>query len=111
MKSCTYYINDTEYMRRMYEDVPNIDDILSDLDPFVCRYTLIQEDSSSGRHPTRFELTDAEGNNLSINELNGYQKGVVLGSCYQNFIDETTEPFGALQIETFKETRHEKNSI
>ena len=111
MKRCTYHINDTEYMRRMYEDVPNIDEILSDLDPFICKYTLFIEDTNGGSHPTRFELTDADGNKLDINTLNGYQKGVVLGSCYQNFIDGTTEPFGAMQIDTFKEARHEKNTI
>ena len=98
MRKVTYFINDCEYMRELYKDIENIEGILECLPPpFICNYTLIAD--GENRHPDDFEIVDGAGNKICMNSLNGYQKGVVLNSCYNHFIGGSEPPFGVVRME------------
>ena len=57
-------------------------DIFGNEEPFKCIYVLYGEKKEC---PDRYELTDLNGNKININDLNGYQKGVVLNDCWAYF--------------------------
>lgn len=105
MKKVTFYIDDLEYMIRDIQSSAEItresaERICEPLAPsFRARFTL-KGDSTT---PESYELYDENGNEMSINDLNGYQRGVVLGDCYRyyegfkpSFGDE---PYGVIKIE------------
>jgi hypothetical protein len=85
MRKVTFKIDDKEYFKKELEkeNVPNDikEEILNSVKSFKSIYTLY----GNGNQPDRYELTDYEGNKISINDLNGYEKGVVLNDCYAYF--------------------------
>ena len=101
MREVTYYINDHEYMRELYKDAPNLEDILSGLpDPFICVYTL-KGQIIPGQQVTEYnhyELTDVVGRKIDTDSLNGYQRGVVLCDCQRHFAGKCDKPFGVVGI-------------
>ena len=80
MRKVTYIIDDLEYFKKLYEGENNLEEILNAINPFRCEYTLIGEEYES-----EYLSMDAEGNKLNIDDLNGYQKGVVLADCQRHF--------------------------
>lgn len=99
MRKVTYTIDDLEYFRGLYRGVNNLEEILSAVTPFRCEYTLIGEN-----YERKYLLLDPEGNKLNINDLNGYQKGVVLADCQRYFQRKPLEsggemPIGCIKIE------------
>ena len=105
MRKVTYHIDDLAYFRRSWAKQANIaeeqiDGILSGLEPFTAIYTLYGEKTNIDR----YELTDVDGNKISINDLNGYQRGIILSDCMAHFEghknhDGEDEPFGVIEIE------------
>lgn len=98
MRKVTYIIDDLEYFRELYKGVDNLEEILKAVTPFRCEYTLIGDE-----YERKYLLLDAEGNKLNINDLNGYQKGVVLTDCQRHFqrkpLESATEmPTGCVSI-------------
>lgn len=101
MRKITFIINDLEWFQKYYKmsDVQfNI--IFGNEKPFKCIYVLYGE---KGKHPDRYELIDFAGNKISIDNLNGYQKGVVLNDCLAYFTggkyhSDTKEPCGVMEI-------------
>lgn len=87
MRKVSYYIDDVEYLRRSFkEENPGLTQmeinlILDGLNEFKAVYTII----GNGQQPDRYELVDENGNKMNINDLNGYQRGVVLGDCIAHF--------------------------
>ncbi len=73
----TFYINDVETFKRIH---PEVD--FSDLDPFICTYVLI---GYKNHLPERYELYATDGSKLNINDLNGYQRAIILGDCVRYF--------------------------
>lgn len=48
-------------------------------------------------------MTDYDGNKININDLNGYEKGVVLNDCYAYFVGgkycfDSDKPCGVVDI-------------
>lgn len=98
MRKVTYIIDDLEYFRELYKEADNLEEILSGVTPFRCEYTLIGEE-----HEERYLLL-VDGKKISINELNGYQKGVILVDCQRHFQGKSLEsgkemPTGCIKIE------------
>lgn len=103
MRKVIFKIDDKEYFRRELEkeNVPNDikEEILNSVKSFKSIYTLYGE----GNNVNRYELTDYDGNRISINDLNGYKKGVVLNDCYAYFAggkyhSNADKPCGVVEI-------------
>lgn len=103
MRKVIFKIDDKEYFRRELEKDNCIgkqaDDILKGLGNFKAIYTLY----GVGNNVDRYELTDYDGNKISINDLNGYEKGVVLNDCCAYFTggkyhSNASQPCGVVEI-------------
>lgn len=95
MRKVTFYIDDLAYFKHT---APGVD--LGNEESFKAIYTLYGE----GKNIERYELTDHEGNKISLPDLNGYQKGVILNDCKAHFEGSSyhgggTWPCGVIKIE------------
>lgn len=103
MRKVIFKIDDKEYFRRELEkeNVPNDikEEILNSVNGFKSIYTLYGNE----KQVDRYELTDQDGNKININDLNGYEKGVVLNDCYAYFTggkyhSNASQPCGVVGI-------------
>lgn len=100
-RKVAFIINDLEYFRKHYNLTDEqFNDMFADQKPFKAIYTLI----GNGKTVDRYTLTDANGNKLHMDDLNGYERGVVLNDCYAYFAggkysDNGTEPCGVIEIQ------------
>lgn len=112
MRKVTFIIDDEKYFRcNLKHQNPQltenqINDILSDIVSFKAVLTLYGEDKSLDR----YELTDENGNQMSINDLNGYQKGVIINDCYayfegKSYFNNNEQPCGVIKIIDEEETQ------
>lgn len=86
MKKITFIINDYEYFKKLYEKQTtpeHLEKILEDVQPFKAVFTVYGRPEN--HTPDRYALTTENRENLNINDLNGYQKGCVIGDCYRYF--------------------------
>lgn len=86
MRRVTFYIDDNEFFRKELIEKNGLtpkqaEEIVADLKSFVAVYILI----GKGNTPDRYELYDGKGNKLSINDVNNYEKGVILNDCMSYF--------------------------
>ncbi len=82
MRKVIFTIDDLEFLKRQYNLTDEqMNDIFSNKESFKVIYTLIGEDKSIDR----YELTDYDGNKIILNDLNGYQRGVILNDCMAYF--------------------------
>lgn len=82
MRKVIFKIDDLAFFKRHYNLTDDqMQDIFSDKESFKVIYTLIGE----GKSIDRYELTAYDGNKINLNDLNGYQKGVVLNDCKAYF--------------------------
>ena len=85
MRKVIFTIDDVEYFKRMLQKQNVTEeaqkDILDNLNQFKAIYTLYGE----GKNVDRYTLTDHDVNKVNLNDLNGYQKGVVLNDCMAYF--------------------------
>ena len=107
MRKVIFTIDDVEYFKRMLQKQNVTEeaqkDILENINQFKVIYTLYGE----GKNVDRYTLTDFDGNKVSLNDLNGYQKGVVLNDCMAYFNGgkyhgNETEPCGVIDIQGAK---------
>ena len=112
MRKVTFIIDDEKYFRKEFKrqnpqlTENQIDDILSDIVSFKAVLTLYGEDKSLDR----YELTDENGNQMNINNLNGYQKGVIINDCYayfegKSYFNNSEQPCGVIKIIDEEETQ------
>lgn len=103
MRKVIFKIDDKEYFRRELEKEncteQQVEYILKNIGNFKAIYTLYGE----GKNVNRYELTDHNGNRININDLNGYEKGVVLNDCCAYFTggkyhSNTDKPCGVVEI-------------
>jgi len=103
MRKVIFKIDDKEYFRRDLKRQnctgSQAEDILKKLNNFKAIYTLY----GNKKQVDRYELTDYDGNKININDLNGYEKGVVLNDCYAYFVGEkycfdSDKPCGVVDI-------------
>lgn len=112
MRKVIFTIDDLEYFKRMLQKQEVTEeaqkDILDNLNQFKVIYTLYGE----GKNVDRYTLTDFDGNKVNLNDLNGYQKGVVLNDCMAYFNGgkyhgNKTEPCGVVNIQDMEKiTEH-----
>ena len=95
MRKVIFKIDDKEYFRRELEkeNVPNDikEEILNSVKGFKSIYTLYGNEKQVDRYE------------LNINDLNGYEKGVVLNDCYAYFTggkyhSNASQPCGVVWI-------------
>lgn len=100
MRKVIFKIDDIVWMKKHYNlTEEQIKDIFSDPKPFRVFYVLI----GNGKSVNRYELTDYEENKLRMDDLNGYERGVVLNDCYAYFTggkyhSDTKGPCGVIEI-------------
>ena len=105
MRKVTFIIDDKQYFRDDFKrqnpqlTENQIDDILSDIVSFKAVLTLYGE----GKSLDRYELTDENENQISMNDLNGYQKGCIINDCYayfegKEYFDNAVSPCGVIEI-------------
>lgn len=101
MRKVIFKIDDIAWMQKFYNlSEEQKKDIFADQESFKVIYTLYGE----GKNVDRYTLTDYDGNNIPWDNLNGYQKGVVLNDCYAYFVGgkyhgNETEPCGVVDIQ------------
>ena len=86
MRKVTFYINDNEYFYKELTEKEGVSsekakEIISGLNNFVATYSII----GNGTTADRYELYNAEGAAININDVNNYEKGVILNSCMAYF--------------------------
>lgn len=103
MRKITFIINDYEYFKRLYKEhttPEQLGKILEGVQPFKGIFTVCG--STESHTPDRYTLTTEDGEKLNINDLNGYQKGCVIGDCYRYFEGkrdfEGGTPCGVIEI-------------
>ena len=112
MRKVIFTIDDVEYFKRMLQN-QNVTkeaqkDILDNLNQFKVIYTLYGE----GKNIDRYDLTDYDKIKINLDELNGYEKGVVLNDCCAYFTggkyhSDTKEPCGVVDIQDMEKiTEH-----
>lgn len=100
MRKVIFKIDDLEWFRKYYKlTEEQFCDMFRNQKSFKCIYILYGE----GQQIDRYELTDYDGNNIRLDGLNGYQKGVVLNDCYAYFTggkyhSDTEGPCGVVDI-------------
>lgn len=95
MRKVTFFIDDLAFFNH---EAPGVD--FGDKESFKAIYTLYGE----GKNIDRYELTDPDGNKISLADLNGYQKGVILNDCKAYFTGSSyhgggTRPCGVIMID------------
>lgn len=100
MRKVTFLINYLEWMRKYYNLTDEqYNDIFKNQESFKCIFTLI----GKGKIVDKYEMTDYDRNKICMDDLNGYQKGVVLNDCYAYFTggkyhSDIKEPCGVVDI-------------
>ena len=104
MRKVIFQIDDLKYFENLLIsegiDQEERKNILMGLDSFKAIYTLYGTNNS----PDHYTLTDIDGNKIMLNDLNGYQKGVILNDCMAYFCggsyhENSKEPFGVINIQ------------
>ena len=104
MRKVTFVIDDIEFFKKEYAGKLSKKDfmeIFKNTNSFQAIYTLIGKENS--KTPDRYELTDLDGNKMQLNELNDYQKCVVLADCWtyytgEHYFSGTQKPYGVIKI-------------
>ena len=108
MRKVIFTIDDNAYFKKLLNEQNVTEekqkDILDNLNQFKAIYTLY----GVGKTVDIYTLTDFDGNKISLNDLNGYEKGVILNDCYNYFVggkyhSNSTEPHGVINIQDIEE--------
>lgn len=86
MRKVTFHIDDKEYFRTELIEKDKLtpeqaENIVADIRSFVATYSLI----GKGKSADRYELYNDKGEKISINDVNNYEKGVILNECMAYF--------------------------
>lgn len=100
MRKITFAIDDYNYFKNLfYSRFPespkeDIEKALSGLNScFKATFILTGE-----KFPDQYELLSENGEKMNINDLNGFQKGIVINDCYRYFEGKIKEPCGVVEI-------------
>lgn len=99
-RKVAFAIDDTEYLRKILKaENSNVtdDEINSILDPLTetkCTFILYGRDTTEDR----YELFNANGEKMNINDLNSYQNGCIISECHAYFEGRNNKPFGVIEI-------------
>jgi hypothetical protein len=99
-RKVAFTINDTEYLRKIWKaDNSNVTDdeinsIFDLLTETKCTFILCGRDTTEDR----YELFNANGEKMNINDLNSYQKGCIISECHAYFEGRNDKPFGVVDI-------------
>lgn len=101
MRKVVFTIDDMAWFKKTYNlSEEQMKDIFGDKESFKATYILYGKEKT----PDRYKLVDVNGKKININDLNGYQKGVVLNDCMAYFTGgeyhgRGDEPCGVIKIE------------
>ena len=100
MRKITFAIDDYNYFKNLfYNRFPespkeDIEKALAGLNScFKATFIL-----TGDKFPDQYKLFDENGEKMNINDLNGYQKGIVINDCYRYFEGKIKEPCGVVKI-------------
>ena len=99
-RKVTFTINDTECLRKILKaENLNVtdDEINSILDLSTetkCTFILYGRDTTEDR----YELFNANGEKMNVNDLYPYQKGYIISGCHAYFEGKKDKPFGVIEI-------------
>lgn len=99
-RKVAFTIDDTECLRKIWKaENSNVtdDEINSILDPLTetkCTFILY----GTNKNIDRYELFNANGDKMNINDLNPYQKGCIISECHAYFEGRNNKPFGVIEI-------------
>lgn len=102
-RKVVYTIDDRCYMiNELKRENPSLStkaiaDIVDDVKPFRVTFTLY----GNGRTTKRYELVNSDTNTvMNINDLNGYERGVIINDCYTHFEGRDREGYFSKTSET-----------
>jgi len=99
-RKITFTINDTECLRKIWKAENSnitddeIDSILTSMAETKCTFILY----GINKNINRYELFNTNGEKMSINDLNPYQKGCIISECHAYFEGRNDKPFGVVDI-------------
>lgn len=82
MRKVRYYVNDDEYVRDILKYPKDICDLMNPSFKVIFTIWGYEENENT---PNKSRITDWNGNKIHRNDLNGYERGVVLAGCYRHF--------------------------
>lgn len=101
MRKVRFLIDDMKFFKKAYRlSTQEIAGIFADMKSFRAIFTLYGE----GTHVDKYKLTDYNGNLMSLNTLNMYEKDIILSDCYayfegRKFKNKEKMPCGVIGIE------------
>lgn len=105
MRKVIFTIDDIGYFKKKwsYLTEKQKDNLFRNQESFKAIYTLM----GHGKQIDKYKLTDFSGNKISIDDLNGYQRGAILGDCISYFEggkyhSDSDEPCGVIKIEEMR---------
>ncbi len=110
MRKVVFHIDDVAYFKKIYGDAYEPD---KNTPNFKAMYALF----GNGKVPDRYALVSLDskdfGSKLNLNDLNGFQKGIVLCDCkryfegFKEFNFGSKEPCGVLSITESETERYD----
>lgn len=100
MRKVTFYIDDLLFCKEFYNLT---DKQMSEMFGDSERFKATLELYGDNKYPNQYKLTDYTGGKININNLNGYQKGILIGDCYayyekRKYSNNMSKPFGVIKI-------------
>lgn len=99
-RKVTFTIDDSQYLRNELKrnnlTDKEIDEIfaMGTLSEFKGTFTLY----GRGITEDRYELFNANGEKMNVNDLNSYQNGCIINECHAYFEGRNDKPFGVVDI-------------
>lgn len=101
-KIILYNLNDKQYfidlLKRENATEQAITEIIGDKEYFTAIYTLYGYEANGSIYIDRYELTDNNGQQISINSLNGYERGIIINECFKHFYGHKADLHGTFEI-------------
>ena len=98
-RKITFIIDDLQCLRNEVRREKNltdkeIDSLFNELSGFKCTFILYGRKTSEDR----YELFNVNGEKMSVNNLNPYQKSCIISECHAYFEGRNDKPFGVVDI-------------
>ena len=99
-RKVTFIIDDLQCLRNEVRRENNltdkeIDSLFNKLSEFKCTFILYGRKTSEDR----YELFNVNGEKMSVNDLNPYQKSCIINECHAYFEGRNDKPYGVIDIQ------------
>lgn len=103
-KIIRYRLDDKQYftdlLKRENTTEQAVTEIIGDKEYFTAIFTLYGYERNGHISIDRYELTNNNGQKISINSLNGYEHGIIINECYRHFYGHKADLHGTFEIVT-----------